>query len=130
MTVKQLEEMDFFELKLLAEKKGTFYVREGEVFIYHGTDKLKMSSKQPSAIDPSTLPSKVEKDKPETNPDDMLIGNKVGTQLDVTKDIKCDGVFWFWQHEEYFVLCFITDTSKTHKGTVYMLRAGNATDSL
>lgn len=130
MTVRQLEKMDFFDLKLLAEKKGIFYVRDGEVFIYHGIDKLKIDPKQPAVCDPLGLKSTLQDKLPGCEPNTFLIGDKVGTQLDPTKDTKGNGYFWFWQQDEYFVLCFVTEDSKHHKGTVYMLRAGKATDSL
>ncbi|QZA70646.1 hypothetical protein AH04_171 [Erwinia phage AH04] len=125
MTVRQLEEMDFFDLKLLAEKKGIFYVRDGEVFIYHGNDKLKIDPNHPGVIDPFKLEENIGVESTS-----LKIGDQTAQKLDPTKDTKGNGYFWFWQHEEYFVLCFITETSKHHKGTVYMLRAGNATDSL
>jgi hypothetical protein len=125
MTVRQLEEMDFFDLKLLAEKKGIFYVRDGEVFIYHGADKLKIDPNQPSAIDPFET-----KEKTGVEPNTFLMGDQVAKRLNPAKDTKGNGYFWFWQQDEYFVLCFVTEDSKHHKGTVYMLRAGKATDSL
>lgn len=125
MTVRQLEKMDFFDLKLLAEKKGIFYVRDGEVFIYHGADKLKIDPAQPSEFD-RVLSNEVLDPKPDT----FLVGDKVGKRLDPTKDTKGNGYFWFWQRDEYFVLCFVTENNRHHKGTVYMLRAGKATDSL
>ena len=130
MAVYQLEEMDFFNLKLLKDKKGIFYVREGKVFIYTGADKIKIDPTQPAVADPLGLKSALEEKVPGCEPNPFLIGDKVGTQLDPTKDTKGNGYFWFWQREEYFVLCFVTETSKGHKGTVYMLRAGKATDSL
>lgn len=125
MAVYQLEEMDFFNLKLLKDKKGIFYVREGKVFIYTGADKIKIDPNQPSELDRI-----LSKEVLDTKPDTFLIGDKAAKRLDPAKDTKGDGYFWFWQHDEYFVLCFVTENSKGHKGTVYMLRAGKATDSL
>ena len=128
MAIYQLEEMDFFQLKLLTDKKGIFYIRDGEVFIYQGVDKIKIDPTQPAECDPLGLKSTLKENLPGCKPDTFLIGDKVGTQLDPTKDTKGNGYFWFWQRDEYFVLCFVTENSKHHKGTVYMLRAGKATD--
>lgn len=127
MAVYHLEEMDFSQLKLLADKKGTFYVRDGEVFIYHGTDKIVMDN---SPSDPTGLGAVLKKNLPGSEPGSFMIGDKVATQVDSTKDTRGEGHFWLWQYEVYFILGFVTQTSKHHDGTVYILRAGNSLESL
>lgn len=131
MGVKQLEEMDFFDLKLLKDKKGTLYVRNNDVFIYSGDDKIKMNNNHPGTIDPFGIETILNDNLPGRNKSNVLfIGDKVIHKLDHTKDTKGEGHFWFWQVEEYFALCFVTENNKAHKGTVYLLHAGNATHSL
>lgn len=128
MTVRQLESLGFFDLKLLADQEGIFYVRDGEIFIYHSNGKLKINAEDPDAANPFGLTSTLEENLPGCSPDTFMIGERAAKRLDPTKDTKGDGYFWFWQKDEYFVLCFVTEDSKHHKGTVYMLRAGKATD--
>lgn len=117
MAVYQLKEMDFFQLKLLADKEGVLYVRDGKMFIYTGADKIKIEHSNDSDFDLNDLPDSIRKLNP-TN------------QVDFGKDKKESGVFHFSQMDDGYILYFITQGNGKYKGTVHVLKCGNATDSL
>lgn len=125
MTVRQLADLDFFDLKNLADQKGIFYVRNGEVFIYHGADKLKIDPHQPATCDPFNT-----KEETGLDPDTFQFGDATAKKLDPTKDTKGNGTFHFWQHDDYFILHFVTENNKHHKGTVYVLKAGKVSEHI
>lgn len=130
MSTIELKSLDFFDLKLLDNKEGIFYVRDGKIFIYYGNSKLNIDADHPDTADPFELRSALEDNLPGCEPDTFKFGNTTAKRLDPTKDVKAKGIFCFWQHDEYFILNFVTENNRHHKGTVYLLRAGKATDSL
>lgn len=106
-----IEDLDFFQIKLLESKKGTLYVRDGKGFIYQGSDKYHLTEGHPGEFDTEGEVDLLSKGKPMT----------------FDKDIKIDGYFWMWQSDEYFVLVFIDSKRKQQP---VLLRAGNALDAL
>lgn len=117
MAVYKLKEMDFFQLKLLADKEGVLYVRDGKLFIYTGADKIKIEHSNDDGFDLNELPESIRKLGP-TN------------QVDFGRDRKEPGVFHFSQMDDCYALYFVTQGSGKYKGAVHVLKCGNATDSL
>lgn len=121
--ITNLKDMDFFALRLLADKKGTFYVRDGEIFVYQGAIRIEIDPEDGSA---TSLPG-IEADPTGQKMTHGKIGSVEFETLNPSKNIKLDGYFWFWQHDEYFVLVFVHNARQFKP---LLLRAGKATDSL
>lgn len=108
---KHVEQLDFFEIKLLENKYGTLIVRNGKAYIYVGSDKYHLTEGHPGEFDSEVEVDSLFKSKP----------------MVFDKDVKIDGFFWLWQKDEYFVLVFFDNKRKQPP---VLLRAGSALNSL
>jgi hypothetical protein len=101
-----LGSLDFFQMKLLHNKPGTFYIRNGEVFIYQGIDKYLVDPNRPATFELSSEPTI----------DDLKLKD-----IDTSKDIKYDGFFVMNQIDQYYVLAFKSPTIKV----IQLLKCGD-----
>lgn len=125
MKTFQLREMDFFELKLLHKKKGVFYVRNGETFLYQGTDKIMVPAES------AAVPSDTELESDETLDDFLERMDIKRDQIFIAgADVRVEGYFHLSQFDEYYMLIFVTPNPKANKNNLIVLRCGNALDSL
>lgn len=107
---KHVEQLDFFEIKLLENKYGTLIVRKGKAYIYVGSDKYHLLEGEVNEYIPKD--------------EDPLVGAK---PFKMDQDRKWDGKFFIWQNDDKFVLVFF---DITRKQLPLILRAGSALNSL
>jgi len=125
MKTYQLREMDFFEMKLLHEKKGVFYVRDGKTFLYHGADKIEVPD------EPLSVPEDDGIEDDETMDEFLERMNIKKDQIfKAGSDVRCEGRFHLMQFNEYYTLVFLVPNYKTNKNKLIVLRCGNALDNL
>lgn len=98
---RNLKDLDFFEIKLLKNKQGTFYFREGKIFIYQGKDKLNIDVDDVFTIE----------------------GNQI-LHFTEDKDFQIEGHFYFWQKDNKYILNFISGNR------FFLLKGGVPTDSI
>lgn len=108
--VKDLDAIDFFELKLLNDKPATQYIRNGEMYYYVGSDKYTVS-----VTDEHLLQSQVDGLK-----------DIQQSPIDLSKDMKREGNFIMGQKDEIYILSFISPSTKE----MFMCRCGNVLTDL
>lgn len=97
MAIIKRTELDFFKTKALGNKEAVMYIRNGEIYFWCGEDKIVID-------DPESAMG-----------DDDQTYNEVGVHvsaLDLSKDKKVNGFFFFWQKEEHYALAFIDHKRK------------------
>lgn len=111
MTVIKDADMDYFQRRILHGKKATYFVRDGQAFIYVEDTKIEIvETGETGDVEP--------------NP---VLQERGHTRINLAKDVRYEGVLRCEiVNEQYYVFAFV-EYSKTRaqKGNIVMLAVGD-----